>query len=174
MRVAEESFGDAILSIYPMQLIKKDALARLQHLSFLETRGALWVQIEVDSQRIQVVNTHLGLHAAARFRHAEELLSDQWISHPKCRCPVILCGDFNTMPGSKTFKRLNSRLRSVQACLHRKQYKRTWCGRYPVACVDHIFAGGDIQVVDCQVGDTFLARLASDHRPVITDVRLPG
>ena len=173
MRVAEESFGDAILSIYPMQLMRKDALVQLQKLSFLETRGALWVQIEFDSRPIQIINTHLGLHAGERFNHAEELLGDTWVSHPKCRGPVVLCGDFNAMPGSKTFKCLNSQLKSTQACLSRKQYQRTWSGRYPVVCLDHVFVGDDIQVVGCEVGDSFLARLASDHRPVIVDVRLP-
>ena len=174
MRVAEESFGDAILSVYPMQLMKKDALARHPMFSFLETRGALWVQIEFDSRPIQVVNTHLGLHAVERLKHAEELLSDKWISHPTCQGPAILCGDFNAMPGSKTFNCLNSRMQSVQACLRQKKYKRTWAGRYPMICLDHIFVGGGLQVVDCQVGDSFLARLASDHRPVIADIRLPG
>ncbi len=41
MQVSEEQFGDAILSAFPIEIVKKDELTRYEDFSYLEPRGAL-------------------------------------------------------------------------------------------------------------------------------------
>jgi len=54
----EERYGNAILSRYPMSLIKKDVLPKLWNKSFLEFRGAIWVRVEHQGRNINIINTH--------------------------------------------------------------------------------------------------------------------
>ena len=61
-RWKDEQYGNAILSRYPMALIKSGSLPiladkRRQH----EPRGVLWVSVEFEGKKIQVFNTHLSL-----------------------------------------------------------------------------------------------------------------
>ncbi len=174
LQLAKESFGDAILSSYPMQLIKKDALSRNSNFYFLEPRGALWVEVNYNSQPIQIINTHLGLNSKERLLHAKELIDTKWLSHPECKGAVILCGDFNALPSSRVFKVFNSSLSSVQTKKGKMKYKGTWFGRHPVACLDHIFISTNIEVVKVEVCDSHLARLASDHRPFLAEIKICG
>src|SRR6185295_86437 len=47
-RLAEEQYGDAVLSHYPMKLVKAGGLPRLARAPYLEPRGALWVSIAAN------------------------------------------------------------------------------------------------------------------------------
>jgi len=171
MRLAEEAFGDAILSSYPIKLLRKAGLSREKKLSFLEHRGALWIVLDFQGTPVHIVNTHLGLNPKERLLHAEELLGSEWLGNPQCKGAVILCGDFNTLPGSRVFGLFDVVLPSVQGRTRGDRHKQTWFGRYPVACLDHIFASAAFEVVRVEVGDSHLARLASDHRPIIADLK---
>lgn len=172
LELAEESFGDAILSSLPMQLIKKAPLSRNEKFSHLETRGALWVQVILNDKSIQIINTHLGLNAKERMIHAKELLGENWIGYPDCRSPFMLCGDFNALPAAKVFKYINNNISSVQTKINKKRHSYTWFGRYPLICLDHIFISQDFDVVNVEVGDSYLARIASDHRPIIAELKI--
>ncbi len=57
----EESYGDAVLSLHPLRLVRADRLPGLAERPFLEPRGAIWVEIDVNGQTVHVINTHLGL-----------------------------------------------------------------------------------------------------------------
>ena len=46
-------------------------------------------------------------------------------------------------------------------------------GRYPCARIDHVFVDPGIEVVAMEVPNTELTRVASDHLPLIADVRIP-
>ncbi len=116
---------------------------------------------------IQIFNTHLGLNSKERLLHTQELLGEKWLKSSECEGSVILCGDFNSIPSSKVFKLIHKNMSSVQ-----EKHKRTWFGRYPVASLDHIFVNSHFEVVNVESGDSFLARLASDHRPIIADLKI--
>ncbi len=172
MQVAEERFGDAILSTYPMRLIKKEKFLKETRFSALEPRGALWVEIDFHGTFVQIINTHLGLHHKERQLHAEELLGEDWLKHSQCKNPVILCGDFNALPGSKVLNVLRGSLVSAEEKAGRKRHRSTWFGRFPFACVDYVFVRPDFEVTSIEIGDTHLARVASDHRPLITEIKI--
>ena len=61
MNIAEEKYGDAILTNLPMRLVRSAGLPNVARIRGLEPRGAVWVAIEADGREVQVINTHLGL-----------------------------------------------------------------------------------------------------------------
>ncbi|MDH3439007.1 MAG: endonuclease/exonuclease/phosphatase family protein, partial [Betaproteobacteria bacterium] len=106
MHLEEERYGDAILTHLPMRLVNAGALPTLPGKRYLEPRGALWVAVDVYGREFQVINTHLGLLPRERTVQIEALLGTEWLAHPDCRGPVILCGDLNARPASPVCRRL--------------------------------------------------------------------
>ena len=174
MHVELERYGDAILSHLPMRLVKAGALPGTPGRSWLEPRGALWVSIDVRGTRIQVINTHLGLLPRERYLQAEALLGADWLAHSECREMAVICGDFNALPSSSVCRRLRERFKDAQLELDSHRPKATFFGRFPTARVDHVFVDSCFDVVDCEVPDTQLTRLTSDHLPLIVEVRMPS
>ncbi len=171
--IERERCGNAILSRYPMKMVKAGGLHRLRRWHTLARRGALWVEIEAFGTRIQVINTHLGLTPASRLNQARVLVGPEWLNSPECRTPVILCGDFNTQPGSTVFKLLEERLRCVEALKVNGQNEKTWPSSHPVLSFDHMFISGDLAVDEVQVPANGLVRTASDHLPLLVQLSLP-
>ena len=174
MHIEEERYGDAILTHLPMRLVKADILPGLPEKPRLEPRGVLWVAVEVDGIEYQVLNTHLGLSPRERRLQAEALLGPDWLGHPDCRGPVVLCGDFNAMPSSPVCRRLRTRLLDAQIELDNHRPRRTFFTHFPLFRIDHLFVDPAIEVLDIEVPDTLLARVASDHLPLIAELRFPA
>lgn len=165
----EEQFGDAILSRYPIQVVKAGAL-RNPAVGTHEMRGALWVQIEVKGSPIQLINTHLAVDPAGRRPQLQDLLGDQWLRAAIDRGPAILCGDFNFGPVSRQYRRLCEHLVDAQvACDHRRTAP-TWFSWRPIARIDHVLVTTNLQVVDSHVQADRLARNASDHLPLVVEI----
>jgi endonuclease/exonuclease/phosphatase family metal-dependent hydrolase len=165
MHVEEERYGDAVLTHLPMRLIKAGPLPGPSGRPYLEPRGALWVAIEV-------INTHLGLLPRVRRMQMEALLGSEWLAHPDCRGPVILCGDFNARPTSAVCRLLRGRLDDAQTRLGGRRSRGTFFGRFPATRIDHVFVDPGLTVVDIEVPSTEYLRLASDHLPLIVELQI--
>lgn len=172
LHLEEERYGDAILTHLPMRLVKAGALPGLPGKPFLEPRGALWAAIDVQGTEVQVLNTHLGLLPGERRAQVEALLGPEWLAHPDCRGPVILCGDFNALPGSTVCRRLRKRLNDAQIELDSHRPRGTFFGRFPFTRIDHVFVDAGFEVVGIEVPDSELARVASDHLPLIVEIKV--
>jgi endonuclease/exonuclease/phosphatase family metal-dependent hydrolase len=171
IQVEEERYGDAVLSRLPMSLVRAGPLPTLPHRPRLERRGALWVRIDWDGRAIDCFNTHLGLGVRERRRQVEALLGPDWLAHPERAGPVLLCGDFNASPWSGAYRRLRRALRDAQD--RRGAAPRgTFPSRWPVLRIDHVFHSPDLVIRRAQVPRTRLARMASDHLPLIVEVSL--
>jgi endonuclease/exonuclease/phosphatase family metal-dependent hydrolase len=48
--------------------------------------------------------------------------------------------------------------------------KSTFFGRFPTARIDHVFVNSEVEVGNITVSDSELARVASDHLPLVVDV----
>src|SRR5690606_8796058 len=114
LHVEEEKYGDAILTHLPLRLVRAAALPGLPGDPGREPRGALWARIDVYGTPVNVINTHLGLSPRERLAQVEALLGEDWLGHPECTGPVILCGDFNALPSSKVCRLLRERLDDAQ------------------------------------------------------------
>ncbi|GGC48655.1 endonuclease [Siccirubricoccus deserti] len=172
LRVEEERYGNAILTSLPLRLVKTGALPGLSRRPLLEPRGALWVAVDVGGgTELQVVTTHLGLRGDERLAQAEALLGTAWLGHPDCRTkPIVLLGDFNAPPRSRTYRRLAAQLRDVQGVPPGQRSVPTFPARWPLLRIDHIFLGQRVEAVRVEVRRGPLERLASDHLPLVADL----
>ncbi|MDA8157061.1 MAG: endonuclease/exonuclease/phosphatase family protein [Actinomycetota bacterium] len=165
----EEQYGNAVLSRYPVKLIKAGALPSLPNRSGLETRSVLWVSVEIYGTDVQIMNTHLGLNRSERLAQMEAITGLEWMKAPGFRPPFIICGDLNCGQGSRVYKTLAALLRDVQCPLHGRP-RKTWPSMLPLTRLDHIFASGDLNVLDCHVPHGKMLRYASDHLPLIAEL----
>jgi endonuclease/exonuclease/phosphatase family metal-dependent hydrolase len=173
LRVMEELYGDAILSRWPARLVKAGPLPRLSRVPGVEPRGALWSSVTIGNVDIQVINTHLGVVGRERVRQVDTLLGPDWLGHVECCEPVILLGDFNATPRSRAYRRLTARLRDVQRAPSIRRAERTFPTRFPTLRLDHVFVSRSVEVLAASTVRTPLARLASDHLPVVAELRIP-
>ena len=174
LHLEEERYGDAILTHLPQRLVKAGPLPGLADKPQLEPRGALWVAVELHGQEVQIINTHLGLHPRERMAQVEALLGSDWLAHEECREPVILCGDFNALPSSAVCRRIAGRLKDVQSEAQRHRPQGTYFGRLPMARIDHLFISPGLEVTGIDVPASELTRCASDHLPLLAELRIPG
>ena len=173
--IEAERYGDAILSRLPSRLVRAGPLPGLVRRPGLEPRGALWVEIEVGPTRLQVVNTHLGLLGPERIAQAEALLGGQWLGDPACRAPTVLLGDFNATGWTRAYRRLTRCLTDARRVATRKEGRRggaSFPSRFPLLRLDRVFVGAGVSVERLAVVDGPLTRLASDHLPVLADLKL--
>ena len=171
------SFGNAVLASCPMRLVARGPLPAIETRLGLEPRGVLWVEVEIGGVPVQILNTHLSIIDRERRLQVEELLSSDWLGHPDCSGPVILTGDLNSATDSWVCRRLAQRLPNVvdldaAARLAGQPIRATWSGRLPVRRIDHVFASPDFRVRRCDVPRSRLTRVASDHLPLVVDLRL--
>jgi len=172
VRVAEEQYGDAILTHLPMRLVKSGKIPGLPNKPHLEPRGAIWVEIEFEGLRLQCINTHLGLLGQERMAQMEALMGHEWLGHPDCRSPALICGDFNALPTFPVCRMLARKFDDVQSKLPEYKPLNTFFGRYPLIRIDHIYVGKNIEVLAVDVPDNELVRVASDHRPLIAELEI--
>lgn len=166
--VNDEAYGNAILSSWPMRVIRSGSLPGP---SGCEPRGALWVAVDLPEAdgRLHVINTHLGLRPAERLRQVEALMSRHWLGHPECQGPRVLCGDFNALPRSRGYAGLTSRLQDAYRISSNPGYGRTWLG---VGRIDHIFLSHSLHAHRVFAPRTSLSRIGSDHLPLVADISL--
>ncbi|MCB5203616.1 endonuclease/exonuclease/phosphatase family protein [Neorhizobium sp. T786] len=167
LHVAEERYGDAILTTLPMNYVKGDMLP-----SSGEQRGALWTEISIDEKAVQVFNTHLGLRNKDRVTQMTTLLGPSWMGSPACADkPLILIGDLNSIRRSASYRLVAQHMKDVQLQSGGPP-RATFPSRYPLMRLDHIFVSKEIEVLDVEVFSTPLARRASDHLPLLATVRI--
>ena len=172
IHVEDEKYGDAILSHLPLRIIKTGTLPGHLPGDKLEPRGALWVAIDLHGIEVNIVNTHLGLTSRERMAQIEALLGDEWLGRLRADQPVILCGDFNTVPSSKGYRLLCSRFLDAQAQLKEYRPTCTFYSRLPSFRIDHVFINPGIRVNGITVPCSELAKVASDHLPLIADLTI--
>ena len=66
---------------------------------------------------------------------------------------------------------LSEKLNSVDLRNYLKR-KRTYPGLFPILHLDHIYYAGKIEVVGIELPRTRLSLVASDHLPLVADVRI--
>ncbi|MEW5801913.1 MAG: endonuclease/exonuclease/phosphatase family protein [bacterium] len=172
IQIEEERYGNAILSRHPMHLAGAGALPGFPGLRSTERRGALRSTIRIGDRDIQIINTHLGLGRRERLAQADALLGSDWLAHPTCQPPCVICGDFNARPGSLVYQRFLGMLLDAQHCLTDYRPLNTWPTIYPFIRIDHAFVSPEIKVHSVDAPRTRLTRIASDHLPLIVGISI--
>ena len=174
MAVEEELYGDAILTALPERKVKAEGLPLYTRIPGLEPRGALWVTVEVGGVPVQIINTHLGLVPQEQKRQAAALLGDKWMTHEAWTAPGILLGDFNASPYSATYRMLKAVLRDAQtrSAGWDKTPTATFPSKFPFMRIDHVFLTKGLKTVGIHSPYGALARVASDHLPLVVDLEI--
>ncbi|MFS8056900.1 endonuclease/exonuclease/phosphatase family protein [Rhizobium sp. BR 317] len=167
LTVADEQYGDALITALPTKAIKAGPLPSLG-----EPRGALSVEVMIGDRQLHLVNTHLGLRGRDRVQQMSALLGPAWLpAGGKDLASTILCGDFNAVPVSAAYRLATRVLKDVQ--LSGNQPARpTFPSRYPLMRLDHVFVSADLAVLGASVPRNRLTSLASDHLPLIAEIGL--
>ncbi len=173
IHLEEELYGDAILTRLPLRLKRAGPLPGQEGNIQREPRGALWVAVEFRGCEVQIINTHLGLSVRERGVQVDALLGSEWLNHAECQGPVILCGDFNAMPSSAVYRQLATHFKDVQTQIPGLRPRGTFFSRFPQIRLDHIFISGGLEAVTMTTIDSQLARTASDHLPLVAEIRVP-
>jgi endonuclease/exonuclease/phosphatase family metal-dependent hydrolase len=171
LRVGDEHYGDAILSRYPMRLRQARELPSVTTRVCPETRAAIWMEVATPRGAVQVINTHLGLGRRERFMQAQLLAGPEWLGSVATGDPLILMGDFNSLPGSPPYQLLARQLRDVRSLVTPSPRLRTFPTRFPSLAVDHIFVNERFPVNSVTVVRNARTRIASDHFPLVADLQ---
>ena len=172
MHMEEERYGDAILTHLPLRLIKAGPLPGLADKPKLEPRGAIWAAVEFNGREVQIINTHLGLQPRERLAQIDCLLGKDWLGHPDCRGPVVLCGDLNAQPNSQVCRRIAAQLQDSQTVLAQHRPAGTFPSRFAALRIDHIFVSQTVAVTAIAIPGSQLAKVASDHLPLLAQLRI--
>jgi endonuclease/exonuclease/phosphatase family metal-dependent hydrolase len=140
----------------------------------LHRRGAALARLRVDGADFAVASVHLGLNAEERLRHVQELRTLLEL-HPDV--PQILAGDLNETAEKPAWMDLTSSFTDGWVAAPRG-VELTFSADRPRRRIDTVLVSPAIQVMACGVPndlDSLTDYLrATDHRPVLATLRLPG
>jgi endonuclease/exonuclease/phosphatase family metal-dependent hydrolase len=166
----EEHYGHALLSRWPIEIVKRAVLPQDPRSWWKEPRSAMWARVCVEGEPLHVITTHLGLGRHERVLQMQALLGDEWLGKVPEDEPVLLCGDFNLTPGSAPYGLAAVRLRDVQAARQGHRPLGTFSSMRPFVRIDHIFISKAFEVRHVFVPRNDVTRLASDHLPLVADL----
>jgi endonuclease/exonuclease/phosphatase family metal-dependent hydrolase len=158
-------FGNVVLSRYPVRFHTQHDLSWRT----CEPRCCQRVDLQIDDHVLHVYNVHLGTAVLERRHQALRLASivrDQRVPGPK-----IVLGDFNEWLRGLATQTLSAMLKSVDIYPHLKR-RRTYPGVFPILHLDHIYYEGQVEVRSVALPRTRKALVASDHLPLIADLRI--
>jgi endonuclease/exonuclease/phosphatase family metal-dependent hydrolase len=152
-------FGNAVLSRYPVASVRHLDLAVGRY----EPRGALDVCIDVGAAvPLRVIATHLGLRPGERREQVRRIVSAVECDSPH---PTLLMGDLNEWYlWGRPLRWLHAHFREVPAA------PRTFPARRPLFALDRIWVSPTGSARRIGRHSSALARIASDHLPLIAEI----
>jgi endonuclease/exonuclease/phosphatase family metal-dependent hydrolase len=151
-------YGNAVLTRLPVRG------TRTLNLSFgkREARGALDVDISSTAGTLRIVATHLGLSARERRAQIASLIA----AFDTPALPVILLGDINEwFVWGYPLRALVTHFKAAPA-------PRTFPSWWPVFSLDRIWMHPVERLIDVHAHRSTLARVASDHLPLLARIRV--
>ena len=158
-------FGNAVLSRFPIRNHAQHDLSW----KTCEARCAQRVDVAFDEDTLHLYNVHLGTAFLERRHQAGRLsaiLHDRRVEQPK-----VVLGDFNEWMKGLATSVLSERLQSIDLTTHLRR-RRTYPGVFPMVHLDHIYYEGEVEVVKVELPRTRLALMASDHLPLVAELRV--
>lgn len=158
-------FGNVVLSRFP---IAQHTQHDLSYKS-CEERCMQRVDVDVHGRILHVYNVHLGTAILERRQQAQRLATI--VSNRHVTGPKIVLGDFNEWMKGLATSTLSEHLQSIDLRAHLRR-RRTYPGVFPVLHLDHIYYEGEVEVVKVELPRTRLSLMASDHLPLVADLRV--
>lgn len=158
------SIGNAVISRFPITdfkaipvLAPTEEEKRAKENDWYENRVILSVKVKAEEKEILVLATHFGLNGLEQERMVNTLCE----IIDKENLPIILMGDFNTLPHSKVLTPIYERLISCADIMNNKEY--TFASFESDRTLDYIFVSKKINVNGFEVKK----EIVSDHLPCI-------
>jgi endonuclease/exonuclease/phosphatase family metal-dependent hydrolase len=169
-------YGNATLSRWPI------GRQRNIDLSFppLRRRGAQHTTVHVPGTNgltLDIFNVHLGLSALERRYQMRRLLAAREIREARPEHACIIAGDTNdwrSLLNGRVFNGTNFVCATGMNPLRPRGMLRTFPSFAPVGGLDKVFYRGPIELRSVHTSRLKLARVASDHLPVIAEFELKG
>lgn len=159
-------FGNVVLSRHPIRFHTQYDLSW----KTCEPRTCQRVDLQVgDDHLLHLYNVHLGTAVLERRNQAQRLATivrDHRVTGPK-----VVLGDFNEWLRGLATATLTSMLNSIDIYAHLKR-RRTYPGVFPILHLDHIYYQGSVEVRNVELIRTRKALIASDHLPLLADLRV--
>jgi endonuclease/exonuclease/phosphatase family metal-dependent hydrolase len=134
-----------------------------------ESRGCQRVDLEVGKGVLHVYNVHLG--TALLERRAQAVHLARILDAPTAGEPCVMLGDFNEWLRGPATRVLTERLQSLDLTGFLKR-RRTYPGVLPFLHLDHIYYRGEVEMLSAELKRTRKALIASDHLPLVADLRI--
>ena len=166
-RLREGHYGNAILSRLRFDHQENIDLT----MPLKKQRGALHVRVSIDTSshhvRLWLFNVHLGLAQFERRRQLRKILQWQRAHHRHADMGVILGGDFNDVWG-----RLGRHVLEPEGYRGTSPSIRTFPAWGPLRPLDRLFVHGPLHIERAFHSRLKLSRHASDHLPLIVEIRV--
>ena len=149
------AYGNVLLTDRPVDAIRRHDISVERR----EPRGVLDIDLITDSGLIRVLNTHLGLRASERRRQYAAL--GDILQSIGNREMTILMGDLNEwLPIRLPFRKIMANFDHLTA-------PPSFPTFFPFLALDRILIRPHQRVIAMHVHKSRLARIASDHYPVV-------
>lgn len=160
-------FGNVVLSRFPVKHHQQYDLSW----KTCEPRLAQRVDLQLgDDEVLHFYNVHLG--TALLERRAQALRLASIVHDRRVAGPKIVLGDFNEWARGLARDVLAERLHSIDLRQHLKR-RRTYPWFFPVVHLDHIYyEGARVEVERVWLPKDRVARVASDHLPLVADLHI--
>jgi len=163
--VSNGTYGNLILSRWAVGSTHRISLKR----GIRKSRGAQLIQVETPEGALHLVNTHLGLDERERHWQIDFLL-DHELFQSSSVMPTFIAGDFNDWRNTLAEQSLAKH--GFQQVTSPPSEYRSFPSWLPVGGLDKVFVRGEVTTERVKVVRTSLARVASDHLPIVVDFSL--
>ena len=153
-------YGNAVLTRLPIQGHQTFDLSWAKR----EPRGGIRLDLTMNDALLHVFNVHFGLKVRERAEQVRTLVREH-ILHQDLTGPRIVIGDLNEwFPGAVG--------RLLRRELHGPRIRRTHPAPLPLFPLDRIYWDRHLESDGFRVHRSQLARVASDHLPVVARLRM--
>ncbi|REJ68497.1 MAG: endonuclease [Planctomycetota bacterium] len=165
VRYQEGGYGNLLLSRWP--LVSKHHISL--RMGVKKPRGAQIAVIRTPEGPLRLVNWHLGLAEKERWWQVDRLLGHA-LFREGGELPTLLAGDTNDWRNNLAAGSLAEH--DFRHVTHPISRFRTFPATVPMGSLDKFYYRGQLRVKRVHVVRSKLARVASDHLPVVLDFRL--
>ena len=166
--VGERRYGNAVLSRLPILGSRNYDLSVPRR----EPRGALRTDLGLEGGRqVHLFNLHLGLTRDERRQQESLLLSADILRDAVRAEPTLVCGDFNHWWSTPVRGLVRKAIHDAAQLLGRPV--RTYPSRCPMLRLDRVYVDDGVLPLALRSDDSALARVASDHLPLVLRFSLP-
>lgn len=175
VRLREGRYGNATLSRHPIAVHQNINL----QVGRLRPRGCLHARLRIASahgaeRTLDLFNLHLGLSAMERARQVRRLVGHESFAALDLESPCVVAGDFNDWRSllSPAFVQALGFRSATQLSAERPRCLNTYPCFSPRGALDRVYYRGSLRLVEARASRLRVARVASDHLPVVAEFEL--